>query len=323
MTRQELPLQWPGQLPFDEDDPAAGPTLEEAKASIQYLIDQALDHGSSKDLVDMLRQVARFKQYSPTNAMYAQLQMPGARYVLPPQTWEQRYRRRIVPGAQPIVILRPFAPLMFVYDVTQTEPLEDAPTLPGAIEAPYRMPAMVGVDQALEGIGRGAPRDFVRVSYVPQGSQQAGCAMPADGEQAQSVQVKWRPKPVVEAVPVHYDIVVNGHLSPTERLVTLAHELGHVYCGHIGTQDERRWPRRVSVSTESAEIEAEAVALLVAERLDQHVQMPPHLYQYVQRGLPLPMVDVQRVMTAAGRVLTIADGRPPPVPAERKPGTQR
>ena len=212
---------------------------------------------------------------------------------------------------------------MFVYDVTQTEALEGAPTLPGAIEAPYRMPAMVGVEQALEGIGRGAPRDFVRVSYMPQGSQRAGCARRADGEQAQNVQVKRRPEPVVEVIPVHYDIVVNSHLSPTERLVTLAHELGHVYCGHLGTQDERRWPGRGSTSTESAEIEAEAVALLVAERLDQTVEMPPHLHQYVERGLPLPRVDVQRVMTAAGRVLTMTDGRLPPVPAERKPGTQR
>ena len=117
--------------------------------------------------------------------------------------------------------------------------------------------------------------------------------------------------------------MVNSHLSPTERLVTLAHELGHVYGGHLGTQDERRWPGRGSTSTESAEIEAEAVALLVAERLDQTVEMPPHLHQYVERGLPLPRVDVQRVMTAAGRVLTMTDGRRPSVPAERKPGTQR
>lgn len=319
MSRQELPLQWPGQLPFDEEEVAAGgPSLEEAKASIQYLIDQALEHGSSKDLAEMLRQVARFKQYSPTNAMYAQLQMPGARFVLPPQTWEERYQRRIVPGAQPIVILRPFAPLMFVYDVTQTEPLEGAPTLPDAIEAPYRMPTMVGVERALEGILRGAPLDFVRVAVVPQGSQQAGCARTTDGRQTQAVQVKWRPEPVTEAVPVHYEVMVNQHLSPTERLTTLAHELGHVYCGHIGTQDERRWPGRGSTSTESAEIEAEAVAFLVAERLDQSVQMPPHLHQYVERDLPLPAVDVLRVMTAAGRILTMADGRLPSVPRERK-----
>lgn len=113
---------------------------------------------------------------------------------------------------------------------------------------------------------------------------------------------------------MHYVSVVNGRLSPTEQLTTLAHELGHLHCGHVGTHDDRRWPDRRRLSEERVEIEAESVAYLVCLRLDPSVQMPPHLHQYVGRELALPLVDVNRVVIAAGRILEMSSGalpRPP------------
>ena len=37
---------------------------------------------------------------------------------------------------------------------------------------------------------------------------------------------------------------LNDDLSPESRYVTLAHELGHLYCGHLGTPNEKWWPDR-------------------------------------------------------------------------------
>lgn len=113
---------------------------------------------------------------------------------------------------------------------------------------------------------------------------------------------------------MRYVSIINGRLSDTEQLTTLAHELGHLYCGHIGTHDDRRWPSRVRLSEETVEIEAESVAYLVCLRIEPSVQMPSHPHQYVGEGWPLPSVDVNRVVTAAGRILDMSSGalpRPP------------
>jgi hypothetical protein len=51
-------------------------------------------------------------------------------------------------------------------------------------------------------------------------------------------------------IPV-FRITINDRLQPSERFVTLAHELGHIFCGHlgactsqIGKDEESGWPDR-------------------------------------------------------------------------------
>lgn len=44
-----------------------------------------------------------------------------------------------------------------------------------------------------------------------------------------------RPEETVK-VPIRYETEVNRDLTPTERYATLAHELGHLYCGRAGDQ---------------------------------------------------------------------------------------
>ena len=67
----------------------------------------------------------------------------------------------------------------------------------------------------------------VRVLESPFGLPYAGCVTPTKAGVTQAVEASRRP-PQVENVPVQYDALVNKSYSATEKLATLAHELGHL-----------------------------------------------------------------------------------------------
>jgi hypothetical protein len=47
--------------------------------------------------------------------------------------------------------------------------------------------------------------------------------------------VKEKPVPEFIDVPLRYELKLNSKHSASENYATLAHELGHLYCGHLGT----------------------------------------------------------------------------------------
>ena len=110
--------------------PAAKWERDSVKRSLDELFTLTLQYKTSRAYYDLLQFVARFRKYSPFNAMLVHVQKPGARYVAPPNRWLRDHGRRIRPGAHPLVILQPMGPVMFVFDVSDTESLENAPPFP-------------------------------------------------------------------------------------------------------------------------------------------------------------------------------------------------
>jgi hypothetical protein len=66
-------------------------------------------------------------------------QMPGAHFVCTARRWQKDYRREIKIDARPIVILQPMGPVLFVFDVSDTAPLPNAPPLPRQVEDPFHV----------------------------------------------------------------------------------------------------------------------------------------------------------------------------------------
>lgn len=313
---EQLHLQFDEASSYQDPDAgrsvAAGATKEsEAKRSISYVMDAVLQFGKVSGFADLLDRVATLcvtTGYSPFNALLMLLQRPAATYVLPAHQWNERYGFVIRPGEQPMVLLQLGGPLMFLLDVSQVEPGEGALPLPTHLSNPYGMADVPDVDHAFHWIVENAKYDGVRVTSAPLGTGFAGCVSRSRAAATQRLTVRKRPRVDVEDVPVRFDVELNRSYSATERLATIAHELGHVYCGHAGGDANEHWKDRSLLDHDIRELEAESVARVVFASLAPGVELPDHLSQYFAEEPVLEGASLEAVLKAAGRVLDIADG---------------
>jgi hypothetical protein len=75
-----------------------------------------------------------------------------------------------------------------------------------------------------------------------------------------------------------FRVKINRQLDRLGRFTTLAHELGHIYCGHLGGYVRDRWADRSGELTiGQRELEAEAVSWLVCRRLGLETRSAEYL----------------------------------------------
>ncbi|TYT75140.1 ImmA/IrrE family metallo-endopeptidase [Desulfobotulus mexicanus] len=105
-----------------------------------------------------------------------------------------------------------------------------------------------------------------------------------------------------KSVQVLYQIIINRNHTREEKFATLAHELGHLYCGHLGSPSDNWWPDRNLKSKEVSEFEAESVAWLVCERMGIKNPSAQYLSGYLDKDNKIPDVSLEAVLRAAGMV---------------------
>ena len=272
-----------------------------AQRALDELFQFALQYDNCKEFQDLMRFIARFRLYSPFNAMLAHTQKPGASYVASAYHWARDYGHRIRPGARPIVLLQPRGPVMFVFDASDTEPLPGAAPLPRNVTHPFEVRAGQVGNQLTRSI-ENAKRDGVRVEARDAGSQSAGQIGVASPGATVRFQIRARPEPVYRDMAVRYELLLNTTHSPEAKYVTLAHELAHLYCGHLGTPNDNWWPDRRGLSEAVREFEAESVAFLLCSRLG--IENPSHEYlaDYIKGHARTPPISLDCVLKSAGLI---------------------
>jgi antirestriction protein ArdC len=102
-----------------------------------------------------------------------------------------------------------------------------------------------------------------------------------------------------------YRIHINLNHSPAVQFATLAHELGHLFLGHLGLDRMFKVPQRDDMNHAQQELEAESVAFLVCARSSVKSKSETYLVNYVTEHTTIDHLDLYQIMRAAGQVETL------------------
>jgi hypothetical protein len=251
------------------------------------------------------------KRLGPYNMMMVYTQRPGASAVASRDDW-QAVGQTVRGDAIPILILKPKGPITQVFELADTEPTRERDPRTDAFAAKGSFDES-RLDRLIAQLARPAKRKLiVEVRMKDFGNLLAGrvhrFGIIADQEGG-----------AVDAADQHahidthghsiYSISLNRRLKPAEQFTTLLHELGHLFCGHLGAfdadnpaADEYGWPNRTHLPHATKEIEAELVAWHMAERENLVVGSPLYLKRYMEKWPgDVTQVDLDRVVRAIAR----------------------
>jgi len=283
--------------------------LDSVKGALDELFLLAGRYRSSSKFFELINFLSTFKKYSIFNAMLVHIQMQGAKYVLPAKQWDQKYGRYPTPDAQPLVMLRPGGPVMFCFDVSQTQ----GRPLPPQIENPFQVQGTLS-DGVYQLTILNSKQDGIRVNNRALGSTLGGYVRDANSPYhviGAGTFMEKNQKILLDGmeIPLLSEITLNSNLSDEVNFATLTHELGHVYCGHIGAGDQGLWPNRTNLSKNIMEFEAESVSFLVCQRMSIDTPAAEYLSGYLNNNEVVPEISLDTIFKAVQRIESMAKRR--------------
>ena len=261
--------------------------FEDCAHAIDQLFRSALTAQGNNAFGEFLDFARKFNNLSVYNAMLVRLQRPGAAMVGSRKQW-RGLGRRVLPDAIPIVILHPFGPVRFLFEMSDT----DGKSMPAQDKNPLFAQGEV-TDKLFQHTKKAGENFAVEVVETDQyGNHLAGTASG----------LGVRPERFTNNKQIAFRVKLNAKHDLPSRYATLAHELGHIYCGHLGRDAKGRWPDRHNSLTEKAmELEAEAVAWLVCQRNGITTRSREYMNSLIDEA-GLEAVSMYSIYEAANRV---------------------
>jgi hypothetical protein len=263
---------------------------ETARRALDDLISRALAYRTGPELKALFDFIQRFPHIAPYNAMLLHIQNPGIGYALPARSWGRRYHRQVRPGARPYVILQTMGPVAFVFELSDTEPINPAFDLvPEAVKNPFPAkgrPPVGGIKRLVAA----CLKVGIEVELRDRGTIVAGSV--------QRLAHRTR----------SFHVLLNLKHTEAQQVASLGHELAHVFCGHLGAVEGGFWPDRSHAAKVTREFEAEAVAYLIADRLNLDIGSVEYLAGYLVGNKPLPNYSLDSVLKAVGKIEVMLRG---------------
>lgn len=262
------------------------------KAKIQTGIDQLLAASirfrKSQAFQDMIDFMGKFRDYAPFNNMLIRVQNPSCNFFATEKDWRERFQRNIIEDARPMLILAPMHPVMLVYDFDST--FGGAKTLPDMLKNLSNFKGKWD-DKLLKKLIENAERYKIKIEFKNLSSSNSGFATLA-----------------------HYDsgfkmrVVIHDSLDNPSKFGVLCHELAHIFLGHLGGDSDHWWPSRASLGHNSMEIEAEAVAYIVASHYELEGSSAAYVSSHLKGKDEIPeSVSLDNIGKVASKLTQMAN----------------
>ena len=255
---------------------------DDERALIEQLIAATNLYDTSKSVQELLAFTTKLRAFAPFNAMLLHIQKPGLTHAATAHDWWDRFRRAPKPGTRPLLVLCIMGPVDFVFDIQDTEGdkvPDDAFSFPtfGDLSAERFAEFLKSVS-----------RERIDLVELDAGDGSAGWIRLVEKSKAKKGKHR-------------YQLAYNKNHPPATCFVTVAHELAHLFLGHLGDDPGRRVPDKRKIPHALREVEAEMVAYLVAMRNGLKPKSESYLSSY--KGA-LKDLNLYGVMRAANSVET-------------------
>jgi hypothetical protein len=259
---------------------------------LDELFARSTEYKSSANFLETLKFIVRMRNHSPYNGFLLRMQNPHLTWALTTARWQGLYGRTVKEDARPCIILVPFGPVSFVYDLVDTT----GPALPPDVLEPFRSAGELP-PHVWDNLLGNCRNNRIEIRPVALSIREAGSVTHARTEAR-------HPLP-------DYTIEVSDRLSLENAFATVVHELAHVYCGHCGNAPGRdRYEDRPGLPQQVEEFEAESVSYLVCRRYGVRSESEAYLAGYVGEHDTIPPISINTVLKAARRIEHWCDTKP-------------
>lgn len=242
---------------------------------------------SRPNFIDLLNFLARFPNYSPFNGFLLYIQNPRATYVATARTWLQKFRRRPRQGARPMAILAPMAPILFVFDLQDTE----------GIPVPSKVLKVPEINVSLLGKRYENTLHNCRIQGIAVHETILNHDV-TDTASRLTPSLRKKYKDLNLSKDTSYLILLDKTQRLQNKYAVLTYELGHIFCGHLGIDRHAWWPKRRNLSIDGEAFEAKSVEFLVCRRTGLEVSTQNYGFSQSDDNPETPPISLNAVLQA-------------------------
>ena len=265
--------------------------LDAALSPVDEMFTASTRLRSNRNFMELLDFITRFPNYSAFNGLLLYIQDSSATYVATARTWAKKFRRQPGQNARPLVILAPMAPIRFVFDIRDTEGSPIPSGLLKSVDIGSQLSGKIYSNTQRNCSLQGIAVCETTLNHDPKGTTDR--ITPA---------LRKRYKDLNIQKDTSYLIHLNKSHSLEEKYSSLAHELGHIFCGHLGIDRYAWWAEREDLNISGEEIEAGCVAYLVCRRKGLWACSEKYLSNYVGVNQKIPTFSLNAVLQAVSFV---------------------
>jgi len=271
----------------------------EPKDKIDELFHSVGKYRQSSEFRELLNFCRKFHYLSPYNAMLVQIQKPGASFVQTAGKWKSTYNVGIKQTARPLMILIPFGPVDFVFDLADIEG-DSKGLIPESVLLPFKTKGEISV-KIVDRLVNNLKFYGIKLEFVSFGNQQQAQIERLKFPGINKIEIKYKNILYEIALPEYFLISINSKSSKEELFAGIIHELAHFFCCHLYPVTDVWWKHR-NLNHAEKEFEAETIAWLICERIGIKNPSDAYLSGYLDKNNQVPSISMECILKATNTI---------------------